>query len=69
MTMGRRAQAIAAFRQALRLEPDLAGVKERLRLAQHPARNATAKTAAPARAAVSADPRLFSNEAEPTRSD
>ncbi len=81
MTLGRRAQAIAALRQALRLEPDLPGVKERLRLAEGRGMTGAqasgavdvsgvadaAVGAAPANA--SGDPRLFTNEAEPTRSN
>jgi hypothetical protein len=79
MTLGRRAQAIAALRQALRLEPDLPGVKERLRLAE--ARGMTGAQASGAvdvsgvadaavgAANASGDPRLFTNEAEPTRSN
>jgi tetratricopeptide (TPR) repeat protein len=77
MTLGRRAQAIAAFRQALRLRPDLPGVKERLRLAEHPANRgadgaASLVAGAPASASpatASGDARLYTNEAESTRSN
>lgn len=81
LTLGRRAQAIAALRQALRREPDLPGVKERLRLAEASgmagaqARGAVAVSGATdaavsgAPASVSGDPRLFTNEAKATRSN
>jgi tetratricopeptide (TPR) repeat protein len=84
MTLGRRARAIAAFRQALRLDPLLPGVQERLRLAEHPA-SGVAEVAASgaagaasgvadatigtAPATVSGDTKLFTNEAEATRSN
>ncbi len=69
MTLGRRAQAIAAFRQALRLEPELPGIRERLRLAEHPASAVADAMTPPLPATASGDVKLFTNEAEATRSN
>jgi tetratricopeptide (TPR) repeat protein len=75
MTLGRPADAIQSLREALRLAPDDAGAKSRLRLAEdalasHRHRGATvASTPAAAPGPAVQDNGAFSNEAPVTRSN
>ena len=75
MTLGRPADAILSLREALRLAPDHAGAKMRLRIAEDALashRRSGAKVAslpAAARAPAAQDANAFSNEAPVTRSN
>jgi len=75
MTLGRPADAILSLREALRLAPDHAGAKMRLRIAEDALashRRSGAKVAslpAAARAPAAQDASAFSNEAPVTRSN
>jgi len=75
MTLGRPADAILSLREALRVAPDYAGAKLRLRLAEdalasHRRRGATvASTPAAAQGPAMQDNGAFSNEAPATRSN
>jgi tetratricopeptide (TPR) repeat protein len=75
MTLGRPADAIVSLREALRLAPDYAGAKLRLRIAEgvlaaHKRSSATAaKLPATSRETAAPDAGGFSNEAPATRSN